>query len=79
MAVKPRKETLKEQLARETERRKRLQLGLQDLRAYAMSPKFSAGDQGMNHADVILRVNETLAHAAEMELGQTETDNAKHN
>ena len=44
-----------------------LRAGLYALRAYAYSDKYRSGEPGMNPADVILRVDETLSAANEAE------------
>ena len=44
-----------------------LRAGLYALRAYAYSDKYRPGEPGMNPADVILRVDETLSAANEAE------------
>ena len=44
-----------------------LRAGLHALRAYAGSDKYQPGEPGMNPADVILRVDETLSAANEAE------------
>ena len=44
-----------------------LRAGMYALRAYAGSDKYRPGESGMNPADVILRVDETLSAAREAE------------
>ncbi len=44
-----------------------LRAGLYALRAYAGSDKYQPGEPGMNPADVMLRVDETLSAANEAE------------